>query len=306
MADAKQSDAMKFAKDFGMAGVSGAFVKTLTAPIERVKLLIQTQDANPLIRSGEVPRYTGMGNCFSRVMADQGFGSFWRGNGANVLRYFPQQAFNLAFKDQLKRIFPKYNPKTEFPMFFMVQLGSAGLGAAGSLTICYPLDYARTRLASDVGGGKKTFNGIFDCIRKTAASSGALGLYNGFGASVGGVVAYRGMQLGCFDTINDMNPYKKDLGVKGFFAGFCAGMVSLAAAMPLSYPFDTIRRRLQMESELPKDKRIYHSAFNGVKVIIQQEGFAALYKGLAANMVRGAGAAMVPVIYEKAKVALGV
>merc|ERR1719223_1693044 len=98
-----------------------------------------------------------------------------------------------------------------------------------SLTICYPLDYARTRLASDVGGGKKTFNGIFDCIKKTAAASGPLGLYNGFGASVGGVVAYRGMQLGCFDTINDANPYQKDLGVMGIAAGFVAGMASLTA-----------------------------------------------------------------------------
>lgn len=305
MGDKKGADPSQFAKDFLMAGVSGAFVKTATAPIERVKLLIQTQDANPLIRSGEVPRYSGMVNCFTRVMADQGFGAFWRGNGANVLRYFPQQAFNLSFKDTLKRMFPKYNPKTEFPMFFMVQLASAGIGAAGSLTICYPLDFARTRLASDVGGGKKTFNGIFDCIKKTAAASGPLGLYNGFGASVGGVVAYRGMQLGCFDTINDMNPYKKDLGVKGFLAGFAAGMVSLSAAMPLSYPFDTVRRRLQMESEVPKEKRIYGTTRNAVKVIIQQEGFTALYKGLAANMVRGAGAAMVPVLYEKGKVAFG-
>jgi len=295
----------KFLKDFAMAGASGGTVKTLTAPIERVKLLIQTQDANPLIRSGEVPRYTGIVDCFNRVRSEQGFMSFWRGNGANVLRYIPQQAFNLSFKDLFKRIFPKYDKNTEFAKFFLVQLASAGLGAAGSLTICYPLDYARTRLASDVGGGKKTFNGIFDCIKKTAAASGPLGLYNGFGASVGGVVAYRGMQLGCFDTINSMNPYASDLGFKGFAAGFIAGMTSLAAAMPLSYPFDTIRRRLQMESEKPMEERVYKNAVNGVRVIIQQEGVTALYKGLAANMVRGAGAAMVPVIYEKGKVYFG-
>lgn len=294
----------KFLTDFAMAGASGGTIKTLTAPIERIKLLIQTQDANPLIRSGEVPRYTGIVNCGSRIISEQGFKSFWRGNGANVLRYIPQQAFNLSFKDLLKRIFPKYNPKTEFPMFFATQLASAGIGAAGSLTICYPLDFARTRLASDVGGGKKTFNGIFDCISKTVKASGALGLYNGFGASVGGVVAYRGMQLGCFDTINSMNPYQRDLGVMGILAGFAAGMFSLAAAMPLSYPFDTIRRRLQMESEKPMNERIYKTTVNGVRVIIKQEGITALYKGLAANMVRGAGAAMVPVLYEKGKIAL--
>jgi hypothetical protein len=44
---------------------------------ERVKLLIQTQDANPKIASGEVPRYTGIINCFQRVTNEQGFNSLW-------------------------------------------------------------------------------------------------------------------------------------------------------------------------------------------------------------------------------------
>jgi len=79
--------------------------KPLTAPIERVKLIIQTQDANPRIRSGEVPRYTGIVNCFTRVYREQGFGAFWRGNFTNVIRYFPTQAFNFAFKDSIKKNF---------------------------------------------------------------------------------------------------------------------------------------------------------------------------------------------------------
>merc|ERR1712028_124132 len=99
-----------FLIDFAAGGVSGAISKTLTAPIERVKLVIQTQDANPKIRSGEVPRYTGIGNCGSRIMAEQGFKRFWDGNLTNCIRYFPTQAFNLAFKDTFKKMFPKYNP----------------------------------------------------------------------------------------------------------------------------------------------------------------------------------------------------
>merc|ERR1711907_737259 len=146
-----------FLIDFVVGGTSGAISKTATAPIERVKLLIQTQDANPRIMSGEVPRYTGIGNCFTRVAAEQGIASFWRGNGVNVVRYFPTQAFNLAFNDAIKKLFPKYNVKTDFWRFFAVNLASGGLAGAGSLTIVYPLDYARTRLASDVGSGKKQF-----------------------------------------------------------------------------------------------------------------------------------------------------
>jgi len=97
------TDIKAWALVFLIGGFVGAITKTATAPIERIKLLIQTQDANPLIRSGEVARYTGIGNCFTRVTAEQGFASFWRGNGANVIRYFPQQAFNLSFKDSIKR-----------------------------------------------------------------------------------------------------------------------------------------------------------------------------------------------------------
>merc|ERR1712205_237268 len=168
--------------------MGGCIAKCCTAPIERVKLLIQTQDANPRIMSGEVPRYTGIGNCFTRVAAEQGVASFWRGNGVNVIRYFPTQAFNLAFKDAIKKLFPKYSPKADFWKFFAVNLASGGLAGAGSLCVVYPLDYARTRLASDVGSGKRDFSGLGDCLMKTASGpKGVLGLYNGFGVSMAGI-----------------------------------------------------------------------------------------------------------------------
>ncbi len=96
-----------FVINFLAGGISGAVAKTMTAPIERVKLIIQTQDSNPRIRSGEVKRYTGIGNCFSRISSEQGIGAFWRGNLTNIIRYFPTQAFNLAFKDTIKAMFPK-------------------------------------------------------------------------------------------------------------------------------------------------------------------------------------------------------
>lgn len=96
-----------FLVDFALGGVSGAVAKTCTAPIERVKLIIQTQDANPKIKSGEIPRYTGISNCFTRVYSEQGLKAFWRGNTTNIIRYFPTQAFNFAFKDTIKGFFPK-------------------------------------------------------------------------------------------------------------------------------------------------------------------------------------------------------
>merc|ERR1711998_563346 len=221
-----------FLIDFMAGGISGAIAKTCTAPIERVKLIIQTQDANPLIMSGEIPRYTGIVNCFTRVGSEQGIAAFWRGNFVNILRYFPTQAFNFAFKDTIKAMFPKYSPKKQFWSFFAVNMASGGLAGAGSLTIVYPLDYARTRLASDVGSGKRAFNGLTDCLVKTAKGpSGFMGLYNGFGVSVVGIIPFRGTYFGVNDTLVAYNPYQKERSILGLVSKFgCAQTAAISAA----------------------------------------------------------------------------
>ena len=78
-----------------MGGVSAAVSKTAAAPIERVKLLIQNQDE--MIKSGRLSEpYKGIGDCFSRTMKDEGVIALWRGNTANVIRYFPTQVIFLS------------------------------------------------------------------------------------------------------------------------------------------------------------------------------------------------------------------
>lgn len=297
-----EGGAFQFLVDFAAGGISGAVAKTATAPIERVKLIIQTQDANPLIKSGEVPRYTGIGNCFTRVYQEQGLGAFWRGNFTNVIRYFPTQAFNFAFKDTIKNMFPKYSSKTDFGMFFLVNMASGGLAGAGSLCIVYPLDYARTRLASDVGSGQKSFNGLGDCLVKTAKGpSGVLGLYNGFGVSVMGIIPYRGVYFGMFDTLMGVNPYGKRKDLVGLFSKFCVAQATAITAGYASYPFDTIRRRLQMQSEKPKEEWIYKGTMDCAAKIIKEEGMAAMFKGAGANALRTVGSALVLVLYGEIK-----
>jgi len=287
-----------FLLDFAAGGVSGAVSKTITAPIERVKLVIQTQDANPRIASGEVARYTGIGNCFVRIFQEQGVAAFWRGNLTNIIRYFPTQAFNLAFKDSIKAMFPKYHKTKQFWQFFATQLASGGFAGAASLSIVYPLDYARTRLASDVGTGKKQFNGLVDCLKKTAGGPGGfMSLYNGFGPSVAGIVAYRGAQFGLNDTIMAFNPYAKDVGFVAICSKFVVAQIAVTASGLVAYPFDTVRRRLQMESEKPMADRMYKGTMDCGAKILKTEGFGGMYKGALANIFRGVGASLVLVLY---------
>jgi len=281
-------------------GVSGAFAKTCTAPIERVKLLIQTQDANPKIISGEVARYTGIVDCFVRVSKEQGIGAFWRGNLTNIIRYFPTQAFNFAFKDQIKELFPKANKNTEFAKFFLINMAAGGLAGAGSLMIVYPLDYARTRLASDVGSGKQQFNGLVDCLQKTVKSSGVSGIYNGIGVSVMGIIPYRGVYFGLFDTLSGYNPYQEDkTALIRAGSKFVCAQTSAITAGYASYPFDTVRRRLQMQSEKPKADWVYQGTADCFGKIVKDEGIPALFKGAGANALRTVGAAMVLVMYSE-------
>lgn len=286
-----------FIIDLLAGGTAGALSKTAVAPIERVKLLLQTQDSNPKIKSGEIPRYTGIVNCFVRVSAEQGIASFWRGNFANVVRYFPTQAFNFAFKDTIKGLFPKYNPKTDFWPFFMTNLASGGLAGAGSLLIVYPLDFARTRLAADVGANKaREFTGLGDCLSKTIKRGGPGALYQGFGVSVQGIIVYRGAYFGLYDTAKGV--LFKDERNASFVAKWAVAQAVTAAAGVLSYPFDTVRRRLMMQAG---GERQYNGTVDCWKKIAANEGPRAFFKGAWSNVIRGAGGAFVLVLYDEIK-----
>lgn len=115
----------KFFRDFMLGGVSGAIAKTVSAPIERVKLLLQTQHNNPKLV--ERP-YKGILDCFARCVKEEGVLSLWRGNWANVLRYFPTQAINFSIKDTLNRTFVHgVNHKTEPWKYFFASLLAGGI-----------------------------------------------------------------------------------------------------------------------------------------------------------------------------------
>lgn len=88
----------------------------------------------------------GIIDAFIRIPQEQGILSFWRGNLANVIRYFPTQALNFAFKDIYKKMFLQGIDKHEqFWRYFAGNLASGGAAGATSLCFVYPLDYARTR-----------------------------------------------------------------------------------------------------------------------------------------------------------------
>ncbi|XP_029445663.1 ADP/ATP translocase 4 isoform X1 [Rhinatrema bivittatum] len=369
-------DVMSFVTDLIAGGVAAAISKTTVAPIERVKLLLQVQHSSKQISADM--QYKGMIDCFVRIPREQGFLSFWRGNLANVIRYFPTQALNFAFKDKYKQIFMSGIVKEkEFWKWFLANLASGGAAGATSLCFVYPLDFARTRLAADIGKGleERQFKGLGHCIVTIAKSDGLPGLYRGFGVSVQGIIVYRAAYFGCYDTIKKpgtlpepwirpttaclqssprprcvysppaynlhlaldhvsspgtqrLNPRSTWAGKLKLLHGLCFAWVYLLMGMLpnpketpmiisfliaqavttfsgiLSYPFDTVRRRMMMQSG-EKDRQFKGTIDCFVK-ISKKEGFAAFFRGAFSNILRGTGGALVLVLYDKIKELLNI
>uniref|UniRef100_A0A1J3D1T0 ADP/ATP translocase n=1 Tax=Noccaea caerulescens TaxID=107243 RepID=A0A1J3D1T0_NOCCA len=287
--------------DLVIGGSIGAIAKTVMAPVERVKLLLQTMDSNPDVISGKVQPYKGIGDCISRVSKEQGVRAFWRGNLVNCLRYAPQQGSALAFNDALNNAFPKYNSNTDFWKSFTVKLLSGGLAGGIANTICYPFDFARTRLASDLRAGGGKFKGISDCIVTTVRQQGITGLYTGWSVTVAGAFIYRAGQLGCFKQIQDLNPYQNDKGAIGAAASFVAATAARTVVMPFNYPFDTVRRRMMLESEKSKEQRQYRGSIHCAQEVLKKEGLKGMYKGMIPELFRGVGGSLVIVAYDRVK-----
>jgi len=293
----KNSSVVNFAIDFMMGGVSAAVAKTAAAPIERVKLLIQNQDE--MLKSGRLSEpYKGIMDCTRRVVAEEGVAQLWRGNLANVIRYFPTQALNFAFKDYFKKVFGFKKEKDGYWMWFAGNLASGGAAGATSLLFVYSLDYARTRLANDnkstkKGGGSRQFNGLVDVYVKTIKSDGIQGLYRGFAISCVGIIVYRGLYFGMYDSIKPTLPGNlKD----SFLASFLLGWSITIGAGLASYPIDTVRRRMMMTSgEAVK----YSSSMQAFNQIIAKEGVKSLFKGAGANILRAVAGAGVLAGYDQ-------
>jgi solute carrier family 25 (mitochondrial adenine nucleotide translocator), member 4/5/6/31 len=297
-----QSDS-NFLLDFVLGGVSAGVSKTIVAPIERVKLLLQLQDAKKGMED-PAKKYKGIVDCFLRVNNEQGFASFWRGNLSNVIRYFPTQALNFAFKDSIKRAFPRYNNKTDFWKSFGVNMASGGLAGSLSLLVVYPLDFIRTRLATDTGKAleDREFKGMGEVLTKIMKTDGVSGLYRGFGISVVGIFIYRAMYFGMFDTGKEL--FFRDFKNSNILLVWAFAQFVTVISGILSYPIDTIRRRMMMQSG--RADVLYSSTVDcAKKIYLKEGGLKPFFKGAGSNVIRGTGGALVLVFYNKIQSYLG-
>ena len=233
----------------------------------------------------------------------KGLLSFWRGNLANCIRYFPTQALNFAFKDKFKVMF-KSSSSDSVLVGFSKNVASGGVAGALSLCFVYSLDFARTKLANDLKsrkkGGERQYNGLIDVYRKTLATDGIVGLYRGFVVSCVGIIVYRGCYFGFYDSLKPVL-----LGDDANIAmSFALGYGVTVTSGLISYPVDTIRRRMMMTSGQAVK---YKGSIDCIAQILKNEGMAAMFKGAGANILRGiAGAGVLSGFDAIQKVYVGI
>ncbi|CAL4970754.1 unnamed protein product [Urochloa decumbens] len=284
------------AADFAMAGAAAVVAKTGAAPVERVKLLLQNQ--GEMLRRGTLTRpYKGIAHTFARVLREEGAAAFWRGNQANVIRYFPTQAFNFAFKGYFKSLFGYDREKDGKWKWLAGNIASGSAAGATTSFLLYHLDYARTRLATDAiesRGNKRQFRGLLDVYKRTLTTDGVSGLYRGFSVSIVGITLYRGLYFGIYDTVKPLvlvGPLEGN-----FFASFALGWAITTFSGACAYPFDTVRRRMMLTSGQPFK---YRNGFHAVKQIVLTEGFFTLFRGVGANILSGMAGAGVLSGYDQ-------
>ena len=297
-----------------VAGMFAASLsRTVMAPVERVKLIIQLQQQQVTA----VPRLTSL-QAARNVYTMEGLRAFWKGNLPSVLRVGGTSAINFTCLDYYKRVLVKpaldtwyRNDKatTTAPLWWSSLL-SGGLAGATSTTLLYPLDFVRTRLALDHA---QQFRSVRHVMREIIAKDGITGLYQGYGVALVGGVYYRILYLGGYDAIksellllnqqassshnHDAQQLSKQPKLTWFQRVASAQFISLFAGT-LAYPMDSIRRRMMMQAGLARHERRYRNGWHCFRTVLKQEGVRGFFLGLAPNIVRSLGGAMLLVAYD--------
>lgn len=293
----KQKITLNFAENFMLSGIAAVTSKTVAAPIERIKMVVQNQDE--MLKQGTLDKpFKGIMDCAGWITKNEGVAAFWRSNFTNCLRYFPTQALNFSFKGSIKKMPAFKKDKADSTAVALSKnIAGGGLAGGGSLCFVYSLDFARTKLANDLkakDGGARQYTGLVDVYKKTLASDGMAGLYRGFVISFVGIFVYRGFYFGLYDTIMPMFPPE----ATNLATRFAVGYVVTVVAGLASYPIDTIRRRMMMTSGTAVK---YNGSMDCAGQILKNEGMGSFFKGAGANILRGVAGAGVLAGFDTVK-----
>jgi solute carrier family 25 (mitochondrial phosphate transporter), member 23/24/25/41 len=254
--------------------IAGATSRTVTAPIDTLKAVMQSKPAGGGGGGGG-----GLVAELRGIMAQGGIRAFYRGNGVNCLKIAPETSIKfIAFDFYRNRIAKDKGNPLIFEKFM-----AGGAAGATAQAIVYPLEIGKTRLQISAPG---TYSGLVDALQKVVAENGMKGLYRGLGTSVLGIIPYAGIDLAANSFIKQLvSARMQERGEEpGVMTLLGSGMASSTVAMFCTYPIGLTRTRLQA-SGLP-GKPAYSSAADVIKQTLLAEGFKGLYRGMVPNLAK--------------------
>lgn len=249
--------------------IAGATAKTATAPLDRLKILMQVSTANQDMAASAAARSGGLGAAFFEVGKSEGLLGYWRGNLPQVVRVLPYSALQLFTYDKLKKTFARTDDGS-LPV--PARLAAGALAAIISTTITYPLDIMRLRLATDPN--VTTMAGVLTSVVR---NEGPQALYKGVFASWAGIAPYSALNFCAFDLFKKAIPEKHRSNPTSTVV---ASLLGAAFATTLCFPLDTIRRQMQLQSSA------YANIFQAFAAILQRDGVAGFYRGFVPNALK--------------------
>jgi solute carrier family 25 (mitochondrial phosphate transporter), member 23/24/25/41 len=275
---------------------AGTVSRTLTAPLDRIKVLSQEgrivayQHAlhHPTVHviADSHTRKVSIRKVTQIIYSEGGVKGFWRGNGANCVKAGPELALVFYLRVLFMQVFEPLLESFAMGSLFANFWSGACAGAVAQCLL-YPLETAKTRIAVANAG---EYKGLADCLRQGYRRGGCADLYRGLTANLAGIVPYRGLEIGSFYALRTR--FERTYGEAGVAATAGIGMVSSVVAQTATYPINLVRTRLQTQGVNGRPV-LYHGFAHCVSSIVSQDGVAGLFRGLLANYMKAVPASVI-------------
>ncbi|CAN6715687.1 unnamed protein product [Malus baccata var. baccata] len=258
-------------------GIAGAFSKTCTAPLARLTILFQVQGMHSDIATLSK---ASIWHEASRIIHEEGFKAFWRGNLVTIAHRLPYSAVSFYAYERYKTLLHSLvdenfrgNASTDMCVHFLGG-GMAGLTAASAT---YPLDLVRTRLAAQRNA--LYYRGIGHAFHTICREEGFWGLYKGLGATLLGVGPSIAISFSVYEALRSFWQSQRP-NDSTVVVSLACGSLSGIASSTATFPLDLVRRRMQLEGAGGR-ARVYNTGLLGtLRHITRTEGLRGLYRGI--------------------------
>lgn len=257
---------------FLAGGTAGALAKTCTAPLDRLKIIMQISSANQQTAAAKAAASGGLIPAFIAIGKSEGIKGYWKGNVPQVIRILPYSTAMLNSYEFYKQQFggDQYRETGKLPV--ASRLMSGALAACTATLVTYPLDIIRLRLSVDPN--MTTMTQVCKAIIK---EEGAKAFFKGLPATCLSISPYSALNFCMFDLIKKAIPGEETAQTVAT-ASFIATMLASGTC----YPLDTIRRQMQLKSSS------YANVFDAGKAILARDGVGGMFRGFVPNVIKNA------------------